>query len=412
MKHQGNRRAKVSNALTVVRVVEDEGGETTPRGCPLCGGPTPLCGGIPRCTAGRSAPLELRWLTAIRAVYAGLVLTRTLSALWGGALLRFARQLALGALASGSPPPSIARLAAEHADPGCAVSGSVVAGLALAYAQNGDLERLSELSRALRDAQAPWLVELGLVGPRAAMATPLDRERFALLAVLCDDCARDATLPLDQLYEPVATYDAAICCPRCGALSPHPLPGVTLGAPHPVGRCVPGAGAAARVCRIHHGDEPSYELDREGLCVEGRRTFDRAVLDVAKLGRASTPFERDLVHALVRARRGALNARIDDDAMARSMVTSPVLMPFFAALAATNPDAARDLAQIAGAPLDTNAADPSVLAAMSAGGGLAGLLAIGRSALTNLRASLSRAPRGLAPPRPPPKRHRRKKSQR
>ena len=153
------------------------------------------------------------------------------------------------------------------------------------------------------------------------------------------------------------------------------------------------------------------ELDGEGLCVEGRATFDRAVLEVAKLGRASTPFERNLVQALVRARRQALNAKSDDDALARNLVTSPALMPFFAALAATNPDAGRDLAQIAGAPLDTEAADPSVLAAMTAGGGLAGIIAAGRAALTSLRAGLVGAP-VLAPARSPPKRRKRKGSQR
>jgi hypothetical protein len=107
-----------------------------------------------------------------------------------------------------------------------------------------------------------------------------------------------------------------------------------------------------------------------------------------------------------------LNARIDDAAVARNVVTSPVLMPFFAALAASNPEAARDLAQIAGAPLDVNAADPSVLAAMNVGGGFAGILAAGRAALASLRASLGGAPAVLAPPRPAPKRGRRKGSKR
>jgi hypothetical protein len=408
MNRKKNHQVKMSEALVVSGVVDNDAGEVTPGDCTLCGGPTQLCGGIQHCTGGPLSALELRWLTAVRAVYAGLVLTRTVAALWGGALLRFARQLAVSALASGRPPASLARLAAEHADPGCEVSGSVVTGLAMAYLLHGDLERLSELSRALREAQAPWLVELGIVGPRAALLTPLDRERVGLVAVLCDDCARNAAFPLDQRYEHVATYDAAIHCSRCGSLSVHPLPGVTMGAPHPVGRCVSGAGTETRVCWMHD----DQELDVEGLCIEGRATFDRAVLEVAKLGRASTPFERNLVQALVRARRQALNARIDDDALARNLVTSPALMPFFAALAATNPDAARDLAQIAGAPLDTNAADPSVLAAMSAGGGLASILAAGRAAFTSLRASLVGTPAGLAPARPPPKRRRRKGSQR
>lgn len=402
MNHHEDRRVTGSRPLVVATVVERDAGEATRRDvCTICGGPARLCGGNRCCTGGPTSALGRRWLTAIRAVYAGLVLTRTPAALWGGALLRFARQLAIGALASGSPPPSIARLAAKHADPCGAVPGSVVAGLALAYLQHGDLERLSELSRSLRDPRAPWLVGLGTLGPRAALTTPLEREAFALFAVRCDKCASNPALSLDQLYEDVATYDAAIRCSRCKALSKHPLPGVKIGEPHPVGRCLPGAGEAARACRVHDG----HELDVEGLCVEGRATFNRAVLEVAKIGRATTPFECDLVQALLRSRErsvSAVNAWIDDDAVARGLVTSPKLMPFFAALAASDPEAARDLAQIAGAPLDTNAADPSVLAAMSGQASLAGMIANGKAVLASGWAAFVSVKESLSPKLPVP----------
>ena len=401
MKHQHEQVAEPV-------VIEEAAGNADRVVCTLCGGPALLCGGTLRCTGGPGSARELRWLVAIRAVYAGLVLTRTIAALWGGALLRFARQLAGGALASGSPPPSIAHLAAEHADPGCGGEGAVEAGLALAYLEHGDLERLSWLSRLLREGQALWLADLAILAPRAALTTPLEPERFALLAVLCDDCACGAPLPLDQLYESVGTYDAAIRCPRCGALPDHPLPGVALGELHPVGRCVACARASSRSCIAHDG----HELDAEGLCVEGRATFDRALLEVAQIGRATTPFERDLVEALLRARRWALDSRLDEAAIARSIVTSPELMPFFAALAATNPEVGRDLAQIAGAPLDPAAADPSVQAAMTAGGGLAGIIANGKAAIEGLRDSLFGKPRVLAPSPPRRKRLRRKGSER
>jgi hypothetical protein len=338
-----------------------------------------LCGGIERCTAGQLSEGELRWLTAIRAVYAGVVLTRSLAAQWGGSLLRLARQAAEG----GPAPSTLVLLAAEHADPMGAQSGTVAAGLAVAYLQHGDLERLSELSRGLREARAPWLVGLCETGVRAAVTSPLEPERFALLAPLCDACA-DPTAGLDGLCADVETYDAAVHCPRCGSSSAHPLPGVRLGAPHPVGRCVAGSGPAARACLAHDGGE----LDPEGLCAEGRALLDRAVLEAAKIGRASTPYERDLVHALVRARRRALDADIDDAAVARALVTSPALMPFFAALAATDANAAEDLAQIAGAPLNPEAADPGVRAAMSGGAGLERILAAGKAALEGLRDSI------------------------
>jgi hypothetical protein len=401
---QGERRVESVEALVVRAVAGDDAGEVTAAAvCTLCGGPARLCGGVRRCLGGADSTRELLWLIAIRALYAGLMLTRTLAALWGGALLRLARQLA--SLAGEAPPRTIPRLAADRVDPRCAAPGSVTAGLALIYLQHGDLERLSELSRLLREARAPWLLELVSMGSRAAASTPLDRDRFALFAVLCDDCAGSAALPLDQLYIDVGTYDAAIRCPRCGALPAHPLPGVKIGEPHPVGRCLPGAGPAARTCITHDGGE----LDGEGLCVDGRATFDQAVVEASKIGRASTAFERDLVQSLVRARRHALNAKVDDAALARSLVTSPALMPFFAALAASDPDAGRDLARIAGAPLDPDAADPGVRAAMS-GGGLAGLIATGKAALESLRDSLFRKPAALGPPHQRRRRRRHKES--
>jgi hypothetical protein len=359
--------------------------------CTLCGGPARLCGGARRCTGFVGSPLGLRWLTALRAVYAGLVLTRTVAAQWGGTLLRFGRRLAAGE----APPRTIADVAGEVANPWSASPGVLAAEHALAYLRDGDLKRLSDLSQGLRQDRAPWLVDLAELAPRAAVATPLDRERFALFAVLCDGCARRG-LPLDALYENVGTYDDAIRCPRCGALPAHPLPGVRIGELHPVSRCVARTGDAERSCLTH----PGGELDAEGLCVDGRATFDRALVEVSKIDRARTPFERDLVQAFVRARRLTLHARIDDAALARAVVTSPALMPFFAALAATHPEAAEDLAQIAGAPLDPDAADPTLRAAMSAGGGLAGLLVTGRAALE----SLFGTPRELASGRPPRRR--------
>lgn len=392
------RQTEPQEVVVVSAVVVDDDAREVAE-CTLCGGPARLCGGARRCMGFIGSPLELRWLTAIRAIYAGLVLTRTLAALWGGALLRFGRLLA-----AGEPiPPTIADVASEVANPRRASPGLLAAERALAYLHDGDLERLSDLSRWLREDRAPWLVDLAELGPRAAVATPLDRERFDLFAVVCDGCASRG-LPLDALYENVGTYDDAIRCPRCGALPAHPLPGVRIGEPHPVSRCLAGTGAAERTCITHDGGE----LDAEGLCVDGRATFDRALVEVSKIDRARTPFERDLVQAFVRARRRALSARIDDAALARAVVTSPELMPFFAALAATNPDAAEDLAQIAGAPLDPDAADPAVRAVMSAGGGLAGLIATGKAALE----SLFGKPRELAPARPPRRRRRRKETRR
>ena len=87
-------------ARLVSAVIDDDAPEAAT--CTLCGGPARLCGGARRCTGFFGAPRTLRWLTALRATYAGLVLTRTVAALWGGTLLRFGRLLAAGV----APPRS------------------------------------------------------------------------------------------------------------------------------------------------------------------------------------------------------------------------------------------------------------------------------------------------------------------
>ena len=172
MKHQAERVVEPDEPVVTV-IFEDDTSDADAVVCTLCDGPALLCGGTRRCTGGPSSTLELSWLVAVRAVYAGLVLTRTVAALWGGTLLRFARQLASGALAHGTPLSTIAHVAAEHADPVCAVDGTATAGLALVYLQHGDLEPLSELSRWLREARASWLADLVFLAPRAALSTPL-----------------------------------------------------------------------------------------------------------------------------------------------------------------------------------------------------------------------------------------------
>ena len=76
-----------TEALAVVEaVVVADDDDDDPAACTLCGGPVRICGGTRRCMGGHLRPLERRWVTAIRLVYAGLCLTPTAAALWGGAL--------------------------------------------------------------------------------------------------------------------------------------------------------------------------------------------------------------------------------------------------------------------------------------------------------------------------------------
>ena len=308
-----DRAVEPTEALAVVEaVVLDAEDDADPAVCPLCGGPVRICAGTQRCQGGPLRPLERRWVTAIRLVYAGLCLTPTAAALWGGTLLRLAGLLTRGLAVS----PAFAHLAAEYADPGGALPGDVAARLAVMYLQHRDVDRLDDLFRSLRDADAPWLMDLRAFGPRAALSTPLEHARFALFAVPCVDCA--AAAPAASLFVHVGTYDAAIRCPLCGLVVPHPLP-VRIGEPHPVARCL----GSRTSCLAHQG----YELDASGLCLQGRATVDRAQREAKKIGHAVTARDRELLDALERGRQ-------------------VVPLPFLAAVAALDPRAARDLVRI------------------------------------------------------------------
>lgn len=307
-----DRAVESTEALAVVDAVVMADDDADPAACTLCGGPVRICGGTRRCMGGHLHPFERRWVTAIRLVYAGLCLTPTAAALWGGALLRLAGLLTRGTSAS----PTFAHTAAEYANPGGALPSVVAARLAVTYLQHGDVDRLDELFRSLRDADAPWLAELRILGPRAALATPLEHARFALFAVPCVDCVAAASV--ESLFAHVGTYDAAIRCPRCGLVAAHPLP-VRIGEPHPVARCL-GTRAG---CLAHDG----YELDASGLCLRGRATVKRARLEARKIGCAVTAQDRERMDALERGRQ-------------------LVPLPFVAAVAALDPRAARDLVRI------------------------------------------------------------------
>jgi hypothetical protein len=237
-------------------------------------------------------------LTAIRSVYGGLLLTPTPAALWGGTLVRLA-QFVCG---DKPAPANLVALAAEHADPDSGFSPTGAAELALAFLQTGDAKHLQVLGPAFSARSlAPWLTDLW-VGVRAALSCPLDRATWPLFAVACPSCAgQNRALLVD-----IGTYDEAIRCPHRDLVPAHPLPGVRIGEPHPVGRCVGGLRGRRTTCMVHDA-----ELDAEGLCVEGRALMDRAVVEVAAMMSKVAPFERTLVDAVVRAQRIAKDARTE-----------------------------------------------------------------------------------------------------
>ena len=70
-----DRAVDSTEALAPVEAVVVEDDDTNPAACTLCGGPVRICGGTRRCMGGHLGPVERRWVTAIRLVYAGLCLT-------------------------------------------------------------------------------------------------------------------------------------------------------------------------------------------------------------------------------------------------------------------------------------------------------------------------------------------------
>jgi hypothetical protein len=219
-------------------------------------------------------------------------------------------------VAGSIPPAGIADVAAEHAPlfrtPHLS---SVPVSRAVAYLEHEDLDRLWELRELVdlavqESSLSPWLDDL-LVGVRAALATPLDRVRvFPVFAVRCEKCwGTDARGPRRRLFEHVETYDQAIRCPGCGEVPTHPLPGVKIGEPHPVGRCVGGAYGARSHCMAHEG----YELDREGLCLEGRAVLARAVEEAVAMVHHDKPTDPALVDAVIRAQAIAQKAQHEAD---------------------------------------------------------------------------------------------------
>jgi hypothetical protein len=354
--------------------------------CSSCGGLALFCGGAEVCPGPAPSDHDSRWLTAIRTLFAGLLLADTEAALWGGALVRFALRFG-----SGSPPQGIAEMAGARADPLCGVTGVEAARMALALLVERDVDAALDLQSVLGTAKAAWLGTIWHLAGRSARAAPQDRARFSLVAVPCDDCAKNSPTSVLAGFVPVGTYDAAIRCPTCGAVSRHPLPWVTVGEPHPVGRCVRGS-KTHTFCLVH-----KQELDAEGLCNEGREILGQAVAHE----RAPGPKDADFLDALARARR----LWIDGGGLARAVVTSDTLGPVFAALAAANPETAKVLAQMAGAPLDLTMADPAILAQVSRHPSLDGVIADGVEVLTRALPSLrgllgEHAPKGtrLCPP--------------
>jgi len=89
----------------------------------------------------------------------------------------------------------------------------------------------------------------------------------------------------------------------------------------------------------------------------------------------------------------------------RAVVTSETFGPAFAALAAANPETAKVLERMAGAPIDVTIADPAILAEVSPHASLESVVAAGVDALKSVMPSLGgllgqKAPRAKRLPAP------------
>ncbi len=326
--------------------------------CPGCGGAALLCGGADLCNAPTSED-DLRWFTAIRSLYAGLLLGATEAALWGGALVRLARRIG-----AGTPPDRILDLMETAADPRSDLSPSEVTQMALKVLMARDLDAAFDLQCALGRARASWLGRIWHLADGAVRAVPMDGARFSLVATACDACARKAPAMFAALV-PVDTYDAAIRCPACDVVPRHPFPWIKVGEPHPIGRCTRGP---INVCMVH-----GQELDVDGLCAEGRSVLERAVVEERSPG----PKDPVFLDAMARARR----LWIEGGGLVRAVVTSEACGPAFAALAAANPETAKVLERMAGAPIDVTTADPAVLAQVTRHPSLSSVVAEGIAVL-------------------------------
>jgi hypothetical protein len=295
----------------------------TPTGfCSLCGGPQVLCGGTSAartaCTGGAGSLDDVRWLTAIRATYVGLLLTGSVATAWGGTLLRLAR-LVVG---DTRPSTGLLQVAAEHAPLGRSVDNELTASLAMGYAGSEDLVQLdglrSHVGRVWRArGLAPWVSELYVVAYTAARTTPLAPQPIPLFAVRCAQCWQKAAHRAPRKRPPLIVaadrFDLAIRCPGCKEIPGHPLPvGVSL--PHPVGRCVARQGhlpgeAEAHVTCDTHDDLPVDVI--EGVCEVGRGVMAQALVQAVAMTEGKSPRDSDLLDAVVRAQELAQRRRTD-----------------------------------------------------------------------------------------------------
>ena len=231
--------------------------------CGACGGPAFFCGGDGVCPGGPEGLPDMVWMTKVRAVCVGTVLTQGSAAQFGGVLLRAALAL------RGGPPPRHGSelLWCRHRHRPLAPEAVA---LATEYLIEREVAPVSELSAFLRAHGAPWLTDMARDAMRAALLAPLARRGpDRLLAVLCGVCG-DRARGWEVLRD-ASEYDDAVRCPGCRSLHGHPLPRVPVGLPHPVSRCVGGAWGAPDKCAAHDG----HPLDDEGLCPTGRAIYEQ-----------------------------------------------------------------------------------------------------------------------------------------
>jgi hypothetical protein len=327
------------------------------------------CEGEPSFPTGAAG----RWLTAVRLVQLGVRLTPCPAGAYGGVLLRAAFALVQGV----SRPAGISADAWRwcSTDAMSRFAPDVVLALdmlgASTQARRGLCRQIDEHYKRTEPTALEPFVQ---IANAAALASPWERQAWSFLAIYCDGCAGRGAIGGWQDFRDVDTFDEAVRCAGCKRRTiPSPF-GWKAPMPHPVTRCLGGAWGDASRCVAHDG------MPLTGgppLCQEGRQLLEHAITDLG-IRRAPDvevpPLDPEVHDRLMTALSRHHLLLVDDRDNWRTLLENDG-RGLFAAMAAHDPKMKQGLEKMLGRRIDTNAAKPMVLAAMTLDqAGVAGLL--------------------------------------
>jgi hypothetical protein len=197
----------------------------------------------------------------------------------------------------------------------------------------------------------------------AALTSPWERQAWSLFGVYCEGCAERGPNEWQGWggFRDVDTFDEAVRCGRCDGAMRNPFDWKAP-APHPVTRCLGGVWGHKSRCLAHDG------LKLRGhppLCTEGRRLLEHALTEVGirrARGAEAPPLDRE-IHKRLMSALAHHHLLTLDDKWADLMTNDR--RGLFAALAAHDPEMKQAFEEALGRPIDTSAANPTFLAALT-----------------------------------------------